>query len=779
MTTKKFLLFLFVFSTISSSLSQGTAIGQWKSYFPYKSVIDIAKNGNIVYGATRNAVIIKDYGDNSVERLTKVNALSDNGLSSIEYSPNTKFLVVGYDNGNVDLIKENVTTNLFQIKESSIIGDKKIYDIFCKDNLAYLSCGFGIVVFDLTKKEVKDTYIIGPGGSQLRINVTFVSDGVIYAGAENGLFTANESSTFLTDFNSWTKSTSIPNPNSEIKDISVLNSKVIFSSSNSSSSDSLFVKNGTNWTRITSIPSKANRSIFAGNSRLVVSQFDTLYVCDTNFALIETLSDYSGYWKPRSHCAIYDGSNYYIGDDGNAIVKMKTNFDAVWDQPNFLYSNNVLDIEVEDGQLWGSTGSLVGGGWNKTYNNDGAFHYNIDENSWTIYNNGAQSGDFCFSNGCMNDFVGMAVDPKNAEVGYVFSFSAKGVAQLSKNKVIAAFDSSNSPIKISNSHNDRFAVKDGTFDEDGNLWIVNSWVEKPLIVKTASGSWKSFSCGPANQNFLIASIMIDEENGFKWMIYKDNKIVVYNDNGTISDTTDDSYRVLSNGVANGGLDAIPVSMAEDRDGEIWIGTNEGIYVLFNPSEVFSSSAQVQKIKVTFGGNVELLLENENVTAIAIDGGNRKWIGTEGSGIFVLAPDGTSQELRFNEDNSPLLSNKINDIAIDHRTGEVFISTDKGLISYKGEATAPQDAFVDVYAYPNPVKPGYAGKIAIKGLVADSDVRITDVSGNVVFNTVSIGGQAIWDGNKLDGTRASSGIYLVFMASPEGTSKQVTKILFMN
>ena len=273
--------------------------------------------------------------------------------------------------------------------------------------------------------------------------------------------------------------------------------------------------------------------------------------------------------------------------------------------------------------------------------------------------------------------------------------------------------------------------------------------------------------------------MIDEENGFKWMIYKDNKIVVYNDNGTISDTTDDSYRVLSNGVANGGLDAIPVSMAEDRDGEIWIGTNEGIYVLFNLSEAFSSSAQVQKIKVTFGGNVELLLENENVTAIAIDGGNRKWIGTEGSGIFVLAPDGTSQELRFNEDNSPLLSNKINDIAIDHRTGEVFISTDKGLISYKGEATAPQDAFVDVYAYPNPVKPGYTGKIAIKGLVADSDVRITDVSGNVVFNTVSIGGQAIWDGNKLDGTRASTGIYLVFMASPEGTSKQVTKILFMN
>ena len=760
---------------------QGTAIGKWKSYFPFRNVIDIVHNNGVAYGVTRNALIIRDFSDGSIERVTEVNGLSDIGISSVGYNTLRKAIIIGYENGNVDLIIDNVTTNLFQIKESGIIGNKTINHIFCKDNLAYLSCGFGIVVFNISKKEVKDTYIIGPSASQLGVNQLTINNGIIYAATDQGLYSANENSAFLTDFNSWSKSTSIPNPNNELSHISSCGDRIFVNSINSSTSDSLFVLKSGVWNRITSVNTQKNTSISAySNTTLIVNQFDSIYILDTNYIITKTLTNYDGFWKPRCNEIKFDGSHYYLADADNAVARMTDNFVANFSNPGFLYSTNVVDIEIVDGHLWGASGAVVGGGWNKTFSNDGAFHYDIVENKWTQYNVHRIRDEFCFSSGCINDMVGMAVSEENPTKGFVCAFSVKGIAELQNEKVVAAYDSSNSSMQLSSVHNDRFAIKDATFDSDNNLWAVNSWSTNPLLLKTSSGSWKSFNLGTTNQNKVVASVTVDGTNGYKWIIYKDDKLIVYNDNGTLLDETDDIYKEIKNGAANGNLTSAPYAIAEDKDGEIWIGTDEGIFVLYNPTDIFSSSSfTVDKIKVTLDGNVEFLLENEKVTAIAVDGGNRKWIGTEGSGVFVISPDGTSQILRLNIENSPLLSNTINDIAIDGNTGEVFIATDKGLISYKGEATEPQPAFVDVYAYPNPVSPGYTGKIAIKGLMANSDVRITDITGNVVFNTTSIGGQAIWNGNKLDGTRASTGIYLVFMIAEDGSAKQVTKILFMN
>ena len=241
---------------------------------------------------------------------------------------------------------------------------------------------------------------------------------------------------------------------------------------------------------------------------------------------------------------------------------------------------------------------------------------------------------------------------------------------------------------------------------------------------------------------------------------------MYNDNETPMDSTDDAFQIIDNTVQNGNLEYNATAIAEELDEEVWIGTERGIYVIYNPEDIFEEDGdfEAQRIKVEQDGNIEYLLENEFITAIAIDGGNRKWIGTQSSGVFVLSPDGINQIHHFTVENSPLLSNTLNDIAIDSETGEVFFSTDKGLISYKGIATVPQEAFLDVYSYPNPVPPGYSGQIGIRGLMYNTDIRITDITGNAVFATKSLGGQAIWDGNKLDGTRASSGVYLVFVVN---------------
>ena len=208
----------------------------------------------------------------------------------------------------------------------------------------------------------------------------------------------------------------------------------------------------------------------------------------------------------------------------------------------------------------------------------------------------------------------------------------------------------------------------------------------------------------------------------------------------------------------------------------------GVAVFYSPDRVFEDGANydAQQILVPRNdgsGLADILLETEVVTAITIDGANRKWIGTERAGTFLLSPDGIEELAHFTEDNSPLLSNNVNSITI-NSDGEVFFGTASGIISYRGTATPPPTSGSDVYAYPNPVRENYTGLIAIKGLANNSIVKITDSYGNLAYQTVSEGGQAVWDGYNFDGHRAATGVYFVFATTDDGSEKVVTKILMI-
>jgi ligand-binding sensor domain-containing protein len=269
--------------------------------------------------------------------------------------------------------------------------------------------------------------------------------------------------------------------------------------------------------------------------------------------------------------------------------------------------------------------------------------------------------------------------------------------------------------------------------------------------------------------------MIVNQDNYKWFISPDgNKIMVFDDNGTLSNTGDDRIKNNSNFPGTSIL-----SIVEDLDGEIWVGTDEGIAVFYNPSDVFDKNIEAEQILIQQDGITQILLETEIITSIAVDGANRKWIGTQSSGIYLMSEDGTEQVEHFTTENSPLFSDNIFDIVINPKTGEVYIGTEKGLISYKGTATDADDDFNNIFVYPNPVKPNYNGVIAIRGLVQDTDVRITDISGNIVYETTSLGGQAIWDGKDFNGNRVQSGVYMVFNGSQDGAKKAAAKILFIN
>ena len=278
--------------------------------------------------------------------------------------------------------------------------------------------------------------------------------------------------------------------------------------------------------------------------------------------------------------------------------------------------------------------------------------------------------------------------------------------------------------------------------------------------------------------------MILDSYNQKWILIRaEHSLIVFNDNNTVTNTGDDQVKVLTSAAGNGNIPGNKVfSIAEDNDGEVWIGTDEGVAVFYSPENVFSGyNFDAQRILIPRNdgtGLADILLEFETVTAIAVDGANNKWIGTDRSGVFQLSPDGQIQYNHFTEQNSPLFSNNITSIVINDK-GEVFIGTAKGIISYRSDATPGGETNEDVYAYPNPVESGYTGPIAITGLVTNADFKVTDISGNLIYSGTAEGGQAIWNGTNFEGRRAQTGVYLVFVSNDDGSEKLVTKILFIN
>ena len=174
-----------------------------------------------------------------------------------------------------------------------------------------------------------------------------------------------------------------------------------------------------------------------------------------------------------------------------------------------------------------------------------------------------------------------------------------------------------------------------------------------------------------------------------------------------------------------------------------------------------------------------LLAEQQVQCIAIDGGNRKWFGTANSGAYLMNETGTKELLHFTVENSPLPSDNILSISVEPKSGEVFFVTAKGVVSYRGDATEAGNSFGEVYVFPNPVRPDYQGVVTIAGLAADVNVKITDIAGNIVYETTANGGQATWDGNNFSGRRVATGIYLVFCSNDDGSETFVTKLLFVN
>tara|TARA_B100000768_G_scaffold87942_1_gene82576 strand:- start:928 stop:3135 length:2208 start_codon:yes stop_codon:yes gene_type:complete len=720
--------------------AQNVPIGYWKDYLSYNSANYISEAENKIYCATNGGLFYINKDDNTINRLSKANGLSDIGVKKIAYSEELRVTVIIYENCNVDLIKKNEIINISDIKRKEITGLKSINNITINKNIAYLSTTFGLVLLDLIKEEVKDTYHVGDSISEYEINgCAFLGDTIITA-TSNGVFFAVKNYQTLSDYNNWSAITE--NQNEETYDNVIIANNII-------QVDYFF--------EITSIS--------YNNNTLLKSKFDRIDINENN-----------GFYKELTHSkfkkikyAWIDNDNIiWVADSVSGLLKFE-NYEY---QESFIpegpVRNDIYSLNYQENTLYMCHGghsnfalnSLINDGVSYKKNSDNWFNVNYDEL------------------GRSRDILDVAV--KN---GYSYYASwYHGISKMKDKDYIGkyGYKNTNGVLDTTYYSNNRIRISDLKFDDKGNLWGLSSEVNHPLFVKTKNNEWYSFSMNQDKIDLFFDDLIIDRYNQ-KWGIVAQGKgVFVYNDNNTISDNSDDQYKTLKNSQGQGNLPSLSVySIAEDLDGEIWVGTDNGIGVFYNPSEIFSgSNFDAQQILIQEGDYGQYLLSEEKVKCIAIDGGNRKWLGTEESGIFLLSADGQEEINHFTKENSPLFSNNIIDISINHNNGEVFIGTEKGLISYRSDATGGVVVQEETHVFPNPVRESYSGPIAIKGLVTNSNIKITDIDGNLFFDDFAKGGQAIWNGKNKNGVKASTGVYLVFSTNIDGVERTVSKILII-
>lgn len=776
---------LFLLSIISYSQST-MRVGDWGEYLNYRKPISVTIGNGRVYCATTGGFFWAPTNENSIHHLSKLNGLADIEATIVKYnSYNQKTLIV-YKNTNMDIIEPgNTIMNIPDIKNKSLFGNKVINNVYMDKQYAYLACGFGIVVLDMDREEIKEVYNLDPAGGSLNIRDLTMDDTYIYAATDDGISTTDDfiyralKTSNLSNHNSWTKM--IGPPAGIYNALASVNGVLYACLSNNlmtgaNEADEIWQYDNVSWTKFTKLLyGFVGKALRNKNNKLLITTKSIVYCYDNQTSQLKDLSFYNGvYYLDCSDSDIDTEGNLWVADKNWGLLKSKDYYNSEVYSGGGPLSININALTVENGELWSVAGGLTAANGN-TYTLGGVSIYS--NNEWKGVD--GPQGDISLDS--LYDMMNVLVDPVDNTRAYVTTF-ARGLVEFKNKKPVANYSLWNSPLGGAIPGNKYSVWTYGmAFDKDNNLWVTNSGgQESPLVVKLANGKWKAPKLSPVIGKPYYAFQLIIDRNDQKWFTMPGSGIGVYkggpNDVPNASNT-----RALGVAAGKGNLTSAGVyCLAEDLDGEIWVGTDKGICVFYSPQAIFSNdNVDAQTIKLEQDGNVQLLLETETVQAIAVDDANRKWLGTSGSGVYLMSEDGTKQIYHFDEKNSPLISNNVRSIAIDRKTGDVFFGTPKGIMSFRGSATEGLEEFTDVYAYPNPVRDNYTGAIVIKGLVANTIVKITDISGSIVRELNSEGGQAIWDAKNFKGEKVGTGVYMVFCTNQDGSQKIATKIVVIN
>lgn len=746
---------VFAILLITNILCNAQSIGEWTTHTPGLNVISVDIMHNKVFAATPYDVYYYNTIDNSINHISKVNGLSDIGISVIRYNKTSDVIFVGYTNTNIDIIdNQDNTTNIPDIYNKYILGEKTINDVFFNGNYAYVCCGFGIVVIDLQRKEVRDTYIIGDNGSYLSVNDLTILNGIFYAATANGIYYASVDNQQLADFSQWKRmGHGLPHSSNNFSNIEVFDNYVVANySDDENDTDELYIINDTvSWNYFVNGQLSRINEMRASDDLLVVTGVNTkIDVYDTNKNLV-----FSKNWLyPNS--AFYDKSrnSYWVGTKYNSLAQLFPDGSYITVEFNGPRNNNVFEVNASGSDVWIAPGGYTST-WAPTWKHSGFFHYNGEK--WH-----SNTGEPVFDS--VTDITCVKPNPNNRNIVYAASFG-RGLAVFENNVAKEVYNYHNSSLG-------KHLILDYTyvtgfdFDSNNNMWIANSGTDKMLSVWRTNGTWEAFNIGTND----ISHIMVDKHD-LKWIMQRDGTIIVFN--GSV-------VKEINTNSDQGNLPGLANCFATDNNGTVWVGTTDGVALFTDSRKIFNNNSyactRILIPRNDGSGQADYLLSGQSVLSIAVDGSNKIWFGTN-DGVLHTSNDGQTNYHHFTTENSPLFSNTVKDMTIDDE-GIVYFATDKGLISYKGTASKGSETNSNVIVYPNPVRPEHRGIVGIKGLVTDGLVKITTTNGSFVTHLEAEGGQAVWDCTDINGRNVEPGIYLIFVSDETGKETYATKVLIM-
>ncbi len=752
--------------------SQTDFSDQWEDYYSYNNVKEFTKIGEKIYAAADNAVFIYNENTFEIQKFSSVHGLSGKTATFIYFSELTQNFVVGYDTGLIEIVDQDGNINIANdIERLDVSGEKQINHISENNGILYLSTPFGIVEYNLNTLQFGDTFFIGQGSIAVFVNQTTIFNERIYAATQIGIFSADINNSELVDFNNWLQ----PEGNllGNFRSISVFN-------------DHLFTSKSNILYEITSVNVLDQRKDFpnqilnlkASSDFLTITNLKKAYVLDNNLNQ-KLIASATTKYNFTLHTAFAESDNIYLATKEFGVLHRtfsNNNYNEI--HPQGPTSNDVFSITANNNNLW-----VVYGGY------DGAFtplgkragysHFKGEENIWinTAYNNNFPA----------IDLVHITLDPNVENKAYISSWNS-GILIVENDEPNILLDDSNSGLEDlypPGDQNSSIRINGTAFDNQNNFWTTNAWVANRLKKQDNSGSWTSFDLSSiiTNQAFGLTELIIDKTNNI-WIGSRRNGALVFNESGN-------RKKALLTEASKGSLpDPNVRTLKVDRNNRIWIGTKKGMVVYNNAGGIFDSDIyDAAPVIIEDDGIPKKLLGDQPINSIAIDGADNKWFGTDTGGVLNTNASGTKTFNNFNKDNSPLASNRILKISIDNSNGKVFFATDKGIVAFNNNVAPYGESLIDVYAYPNPVKKEHE-TVTIDGrngehLPRGTNVKILDTAGRLVFeiNVIesqgSNGGKIVWNKTNLAGRKVASGVYIVFLTSPDKSETAITKIAIIN
>ncbi|MCF6180617.1 hypothetical protein [Lutibacter sp.] len=741
----------------------------WEDFYSYNNVKNFIIANQTIYAIVDNAVFKYNITTGETSKISSVNGLSGETVTSIYYSENLDKIVIGYQTGLLEIIdNKNQITIAKDIVNFNYSGYKAINNITAYNNKLYLATSFAIVVYDLDNFQFGDTYFIGNQSSELKINQIKVFQNTIYAATENGIFSADINNPNLIDFNNWTQ-----NFSGNFSDIAIFNNQIFTSRNNN-----LYKIENNNLTLVKTYASTI-KTLKSSINYLTVSTSKSIYINNTSNTQIATYTpNSSSTYNYNLNTAFFDDTNLYLGTKEFGILKSNltaiSNFEEI--HPEGPVSNAPFSITANNNNLW-----VVYGGYDAAYTplnkRFGFSHFN--GTSWVNKPYNASVG--------VRDLVHVTIDPSQENKVYISSWGG-GMLIVENDSITTHWNHLNSGLEkliISDPNYVSIRINGSSFDNQGNLWIANAWVDNRIKKYSANGTWSSFDMSSVITNPALGlnELIVDKTNTI-WIGSRRNGVLAFNENGN-------KKLSLTSELTKGSLpDLNAKTVQADASNRIWIGTKKGLVVLFNGASIFNDAIyDAQPIIILDDGIPKKLLGDQPINSIAIDGADNKWFGTDISGATQTNPDGSVILHSFNKDNSPLPSNTILKIVVDKSSGKVYFATDKGILAFNSKVAVYGDTMPDVYTYPNPSTKNN-DFITIDGrngthIPNNTNVKILDAAGNLVYETnvkegqELFGGKVVWNKRNLAGKKVASGIYIVLLFNADSQENAIAKIAIIN